>query len=346
MNRMTHFGAVSFVLFVTLGASAQEGDPTPYGDEPPTSFQQVQIHVWISETTEDGLREIGNNLTYKRFVRGVEQTGSLQQVNTQVFDPQGAFNTVTLPAPDPTMFDPPLRPDQGGNLADGIQTQTGAGLTYSIIDSEHGTLDGVFRAVERKTDVDLISKPELLVIDGQTAQIHAGTEFPYQDVAFDAKGVPRLNVEWENLGVVMQIQPNIRTDDLIELDIQNLEVSDIARIDNIRGVDLPVFSTRSQTGPVLVPNGRALVIGGLSSRVIRKSERRVPLIGRIPLLGIPFRGRSSEASNTLLLIFVQPTIVDLRELTPAASSALEFWRDGGWRNTETIEREIEALKVE
>lgn len=321
-----------------------------YGQEPPPQFKsikQVQIHVWISETNEEGLREVSANLTFKRFVRGEERSGSLQQINTQLFDPLSPLNTVTLPAPDPTMFNPPLRPDQTGNLNDGVQTQVGAGLTFNIVNTDRGSVEGIFRSLETQSDIDLISKPELLVVDGLTAEIHAGGRFPFQGLDFHAQtGVPNLHVQWRNIGVNMKITPKIRPDNIIELNIDTLEVSDIARIENIRGIDLPVFSKRSQTGLVLVPNGQALVIGGLSSRVTIRSERRVPFLGSIPILGIPFRSRKSETSNTHLLIFVSPTVVDLRDLTPTAANALDFWRERGWRNTDEIENEIKAMKDE
>ena len=43
-----------------------------------------------------------------------------------------------------------------------------------MVQSGHGEIDGVVRAIEQNNDVDLISKPELLVINGQTAEIKAG----------------------------------------------------------------------------------------------------------------------------------------------------------------------------
>lgn len=320
---------------------AEEPPPAPAG---PPDLRQVQVQVWISETNEQGLRDIGANLEFNRVVRGEDQGGSVQRATTQVFDPFNPEFRVTLPAPDPTGAEPPLRPDLSGSLQDGIQTQSGAGMTFSVINTGRGTVDGIFRGIERKADVDLISKPELLVVNGQAAQINAGGEFPYQSVQYNNQGVPILNVAWENLGVNINLTPLIRSDDLIQIDFTELDVTDIVRVDNIRGIDLPVFSQRKQTGSVLVPNGQALVIGGLSSRVVRRTERRVPIVGAVPLVGIPFRGRRAEAGNNHLLIFVSPTIVDLQELEPRSINALEFWRNREWANRERILREVEALE--
>ena len=317
-----------------------EAEAAPAG---PPDLRQVQVQVWISETNEQGLRDIGTNLDFNRVVRGEEQSHSVQRVRTQVFDPFNPDFLVTMPAPDPTGESPPLRPDQSGSLADGIQTQAGAGMTFSILSTDYGTIDGIFRSFERTSDVDLISKPELLVVNGQSAQINAGGEFPYQSVQYNNQGVPILNVAWENLGVNINLTPVIRSDDLIQINFTELDVTDIVRVDNIRGIDLPVFSQRKQTGEVLVPNGQALVIGGLSSRVVRRTERRVPIVGALPLVGIPFRGRRADAGNNHLLIFVSPTVVDLQEMEPRSINALNFWQNREWSNRERIRREVQAL---
>ena len=325
-----------------VAPAVPEGQPP----RPPLKpLDQVQIKVWITEYNEQGLRELGTNLTYTRVVRGVEQSGTVQQINTNTFNPLNPSFTVTLPAPDQTLFDPPLRPDFNTSLA-GIQTQAGGGLVASILSPGYGTVEALFRAIEQKSEVDLVSKPEVLVIDNGIAEIHAGGQVPYQNIVYTAAGVGQLNVTWENIGVNMQLQPLILPNNSVKLDIKDLGVSDVVRVDNIRGIDLPVFATRKQTGIVIVPDGNTFVIGGLSSRVVQKTERRVPILGKIPLIGIGFRGRNSRATNSHLLIFVQPTIVDLRKLTPEANNALNFWNSPEWQNSERIGREVTVMEEE
>jgi type II secretory pathway component GspD/PulD (secretin) len=349
MNRLRALTASVALLAGVVGGGAgfaADGPPAaPTWTAPPApaAFRQVQMHVWISETNEQGLRDIGTNLSYKR---NAGDGGPIQQVSTNVFDPLNPDFRVTLPAPDSTSFPVPIRPDLSGTTADGIQTQSGAGMTFSIISGDMGRIDGIFRSIERNNDVDLISKPELLAIEGLPAQIQAGGKVPYQSLKYDPKGQAQLTVEFQNIGVNMNITPTIRPDNLVQLNITELNVTDVTRIDNVRGVDLPVFAKRSQTGTVLVPNGQALVIGGLSSRVTRRTERRVPVIGKIPLLGIPFRGRRSEVLNLHLLIFVSPTVVDLRKMAPSSQTALDFWKNGTWQNQKTVETEIDLMQSE
>ncbi len=338
------------VCFFIVPCATAEEKPAEEAAAPapapgPADVRQVQVKVWISETNEHGVRDIGANLNFTRFARGEEQSGSVQQVTTSTFNSTDRFGVTTLPYPDVNLFGAPMRPDLNQNLADGLQTHRGTGLEFSIINTDYGTIDGTLQALERRADVDLISKPELLVANNMPAVIKAGGQIPYQDVTYP-KGVPELQVKWRDVGVNLSLTPTILPNDFVQLNIDELDVSDISRIDNLRGIDLPVFSTRSQTGVVFVPDGTTLVIGGLTSRAVRKTERRVPVVGILPIIGIPFRSRKSDAEITSLLIFVSPTIVDMRGPSPQAKSALRFWRERGseWVNRQRIDREFEAME--
>jgi type II secretory pathway component GspD/PulD (secretin) len=178
------------------------------------------------------------------------------------------------------------------------------------------------------------------------ALIKAGGQVPFQD----AKVVPpypaQLQVAWKDVGVNMNMTPAILPNNMVQLTLTELQVSDVNRIENVNGVDLPTISIRSQTGVVMVPDGTTLVIGGLTSRVVRGNEQRVPILGKIPLLGIPFRYRKSDAETRSLLVFVSPTIVDLRAPTDAAKNALDFWKEHGaeWSNANQIKSEVEAMQ--
>ncbi|MFM1919698.1 MAG: putative ral secretion pathway protein, partial [Candidatus Hydrogenedentota bacterium] len=317
--------------FVCLSALAQDPPPAapapapapapadpaaaaaaPAAPAPPRDIRQVQIQAWISETGEKGLRNIGVNLNFTRFVDGEEQSGSLQQIRTNTYDPVTDFDRVTLPTPQapedqlsqlPTdeadaardTFNDSLRdPDDESSALPGIQTREGFGFTGSIV-TNRGTIDSVFRSIERQSDIDIVSKPEVLVVDQGEAIVRAGGKVPYQNVTANVYGTQQLEVLWEDVGVNLNIIPQILPNGFIRLTLKQLDVTDIERIENNRGIDLPVFAKRSQTGVVVVPDGQTLVIGGLSSRVVRRAGRRVPIIGGLPLVGMPFRTRETEA---------------------------------------------------
>ena len=311
------------------GGGGKSAPKAPSGPKkkPLKSLTQVQLQVFISEMNEQGMRTIGTNLSYNRVVRGEEQSGSVQEIGTNTFSPSQDFERGTLPVP---LAGRGLRPKD--NLG-------GFGLTGSVINTGYGTLDFMFRGLERKADMDLVSKPELLVVDGGQAGINAGGRIPYQAVK-ESKGKDSLSVQWRDIGVNMRLTPRVLSNNLIELTVSELNVKELSRLDRVRGLDLPVFAERSQTGNVLVPNGQTLVIGGLTS------ERRVPILGKLPVMGMAFRSRRSEADFSTLMIFVSPTIVDVRNVSREADSALAFWKEKEteWANEDRIDEEYEKMQ--
>jgi general secretion pathway protein D len=56
-------------------------------------------------------------------------------------------------------------------------------------------------------------------------------------------------------------------------------------------------------------DGQTLVVGGLVRDNISISERKVPLLGDIPLLGWLFRFQSRQTEKLNLLVFLTPQLV-------------------------------------
>ncbi len=59
-----------------------------------------------------------------------------------------------------------------------------------------------------------------------------------------------------------------------------------------------------------VRNGETIVLGGLTNKSETNSEQRVPVLGDLPIVGQFFRTNSRAKTNSELLIFVTPTILD------------------------------------
>jgi general secretion pathway protein D len=96
-----------------------------------------------------------------------------------------------------------------------------------------------------------------------------------------------------------------------------------------------ITNKRSATTSVLVEDGKTAVIGGLIRDNVTVGERKIPLLGDIPLLGWLFKFRSKHTEKTNLLIFLTPTIVknpkEMAELRAAKS--------------ETMTRDLDKLSI-
>jgi general secretion pathway protein D len=64
---------------------------------------------------------------------------------------------------------------------------------------------------------------------------------------------------------------------------------------------------------VLVDDGGMLVLGGLIEDRLTESESRVPLLGKIPVIGALFRVRNTQKTKTNLMVFIRPRVLRTAE---------------------------------
>ncbi|HEY5777127.1 MAG TPA: Amuc_1098 family type IV pilus outer membrane protein [Terrimicrobiaceae bacterium] len=84
-------------------------------------------------------------------------------------------------------------------------------------------------------------------------------------------------------------------------------------------INKPVFSTREVTTEVTVYDGQTVVIGGLISENIQKTEDKVPILGDIPLAGRLFRTTVDQHIKRNLIMFVTASLLD-----PAGQPLIKF----------------------
>lgn len=73
-------------------------------------------------------------------------------------------------------------------------------------------------------------------------------------------------------------------------------------------------SILSQSVPVrrIVRNGDTMVIAGLTAKNDTTSTNKVPLLGDLPIIGTLFRSRNTTTSDSELMVFITPTILEER----------------------------------
>lgn len=74
--------------------------------------------------------------------------------------------------------------------------------------------------------------------------------------------------------------------------------------------NLPIITTRTAETTVRIADGQVIAIGGLLQEVKRKTERKIPLLGDLPLVGRMFRSTKQENHQREIVIFVAPHILD------------------------------------
>jgi type IV pilus assembly protein PilQ len=162
-------------------------------------------------------------------------------------------------------------------------------------------LDIKLAALENAGHADLISTPSLFTANQQEAKIEAGEEVPYQEVSESGGTAVTFKKAVLGLKVTPQVLPGEQV--MLQLEINQDRPSNRM----VQGV--PTINTRAITSHVLIKNGHTIVLGGIVENNQENGEQRVPLLGRLPVIGRLFVLQHKRTSKRELLIFVTPTII-------------------------------------
>lgn len=206
------------------------------------------------------------------------------------------------------------------------------GLTSQIIE---GDLTVTLRALQETGELNILSRPYIMTSNNQTATINVGQRFPFiTDSQITDEGNTINTVEYEDIGITLEVTPSINTDGLVIMDV-NPEIT-TALADTVKvseTVDATIFATRSAQCRVAVPNGETVVIGGLMQDDESETKEKVPLLGDLPLLGALFRRTVIEDEKTELLIFLTPQVAmnieDLEKISEHERSQSKFLNSEG-----------------
>lgn len=189
----------------------------------------------------------------------------------------------------------------------GVPTE--GGLNY-IFDSTNA--DAFIDLLSSITDVQIISAPQLFVLNNQEAFLQVGDQVPVatqtsQDTS-DAAAPIVSNVELRDTGVILTVTPRVNEGGLVTMDIRQ-EVSQVNEEATGEGSITPTISTRVINTTVAIESGSTVVLGGLIRDSKTNTKIGVPFLSAIPFLGALFRSTSDVILRNELLVMVSPRVV-------------------------------------
>jgi len=202
----------------------------------------------------------------------------------------------------------PLNP--GNGLAVGVVSGT---VTFG--GTEFLNLGALLRALETKTDANVLSTPNILTMDNEEAEIIVGQNVPFvtgQNVTQGGTANPFQTIQRQDVGLTLRVTPQISEGDTIRLKIFQ-EVSSVEpSSQNVATTSDIVTNKRSIKTTVLANDGNIVVLGGLMRDDSSTSIQRVPCIGSIPVIGEPFKFTETSHKKTNLMVFLRPHIIRSR----------------------------------
>ncbi|MBR8212062.1 type IV pilus secretin PilQ [Burkholderia cenocepacia] len=173
-------------------------------------------------------------------------------------------------------------------------------------------LDIELNALEAQGRGQIVSRPRVVTADRVKAIVEQGSELPYQAKV----GNGMSGVQFRRATLKLEVEPQITPDGRVVLDLD--VTKDSVGEPTAAG---PAIHTKHVQTRVEVENGGTVAIGGIYEQLNRNDVTRVPLLGKIPILGALFRHRAHRDQRNELVVFITPTVVDARCGAPGTGDA-------------------------
>jgi len=172
----------------------------------------------------------------------------------------------------------------------------------------------VINALSAVTDVEIISSPQIMVLDNKTATLQVGDQVPIATqsaVTVTDPDAPLVNtIQFFDTGVILTVTPRVNTGGLVIMEIEQ-EVSDAVST-TTSGIDSPTIQQRKITSSVAIQSGQTVALGGLIRSTRTESQSGVPILSEIPVVGHLFGVTSDDSDRTELLILITPRAISNR----------------------------------
>jgi len=216
------------------------------------------------------------------------------------------------------------------NLAGALSQVPGTTFGWGVVD-QGLTMTTILNALESQGNANILSTPSLLTLDNEEAFITVGQQVPFVTGSYTntgaANGVanPFQTIQRENVGVTLQVTPQINEGDSVVMDIVQ-EVSSISQ--QVLSASDVITNERKIETKVLAKDGDIVVLGGLVKDDVQDSEQGVPLLSDIPVLGRLFRSDVVSVTKSNLLVFIRSTIIrDDADLAGATAEKYRYIRE-------------------
>jgi type II secretory pathway component GspD/PulD (secretin) len=184
-------------------------------------------------------------------------------------------------------------------------TNTGS-FSYDTVGVLPQSFNLTLNALEKTGKARVRARPQMAVVNGKSANIFIGAQ-RFIQTQYNSFGQTQVRIQPVDVGVKLAVTPLTGGNGEVTTTIAP-EVSNITEQDPLTG--LPVLSTRNANTTVRVRDGETIVIGGLTLDQAQVINRKVPLLGDIPILGTLFRSQSKSNVKTELVVFVTPRITN------------------------------------
>ena len=175
--------------------------------------------------------------------------------------------------------------------------------------------DGVavfVRALQAQTDATVLANPRVVTLNKQRGEVLLGRRDGYRTTTTTQTSTTE-NIEFLETGTRLIFRPFLMGEGLVRLEIHPEDSNGGLNQDG-----LPFKETAEVTTNVMVRSGQTVVIGGLFRDKRQTLERKVPVLGDLPVLGHLFRSQSDLSKREEIIVVLTPRILGADDVSALA----------------------------
>ncbi len=209
-----------------------------------------------------------------------------------------------------------------------LATGTAGALTLEDLRHIRGSTLGAaigsttINARNHTTDANILANPRIRAHHHEKAKILIGDRVPLITTTSTATGFASESISYIDVGLKLDIEPSVHLDNDVSIKIA-LEVSNIvSQVQTKSGSVAYQIGTRTASTVLRLRDGENQVLAGLINDEDRRSARKVPGLGELPILGRLFGSTADEHQKTEIVLSITPHL--LRSVKRPDSDLAEF----------------------
>jgi len=246
--------------------------------------KQVMLEAIIVEVEHSKLTSLGIELSTNPAAFGsLSENAILALSNLTHFGTQGtASGTISA--------------STGVNIAGTSGTVLGIGTDiYALVDF-----------LVKTTDAKILNQQTLWTKDNEEAKFFKGSQVAFQSSESITQNTTTQNVQFDNVGMELRARPSITPENKVDMDV-NIKISSLTA-DLVN--NQPVRSSMDTRTNMIIQDSQTLLLGGMLFQNDRNVLSKLPLFGDLPLIGGLFRHNRIEQTNSEMLVFITPRVID------------------------------------
>lgn len=233
--------------------------------------QQVTVNFVVAEVDRTGLRDLGFDFANISTHSGSFVTSGIS----------GMLRSAT---------------------ATSVTAAGGQTVTFGVIGSSNSFF-GLIAALERDQLVKVMARPSVQAVSGRPAYFLSGGEIPI----LVPQSLGTVSIDYRKFGSQVDFVPIVLGNGRVRLEVRPR----VTELDPSIGVTLngsviPGFRTREIDTGAELNFGETLVLAGLQYQRVSADSNRIPWLGSLGILGVPFRRNRETINEVELLILCTP----------------------------------------